>query len=71
MVGQRTGGGYRIEGDVAIISITSALTNRLNSYGLISYEWLGAVLESAARDPKVKSIVLDLELAGWRSGGRL
>jgi signal peptide peptidase SppA len=69
MVGQRTGGGYRIEGDVAIINITSALTNRLNSYGLISYEWLGAVLESAARDPKVKAILIDCDSPGGEAAG--
>jgi signal peptide peptidase SppA len=58
---------------VAIITITGSLVNRGAwvgaSSGLTSYEGIAFQIESAARDPKVKSIILDIESPGGEAVG--
>ncbi len=65
---------YRRTADgVAVISIIGSLVNRGAfvgpQSGMQSYEGIGFQLESAARDPKVKSIVLDLDSPGGEAIG--
>ncbi len=53
---------------VAVVTITGSLVNRGAwvgaSSGLTSYEGIAHQIDSAARDPKVRSIALDLESPG-------
>lgn len=71
-VGARAAGApYRTtESGVAIIPVTAPLVNRLSGmWGVMSYEYLSAVLDTAARDTSVKSIVLDCDSAGGEAIG--
>ena len=58
---------------VAIITITGSLVNRGAwvgaSSGLTSYEGIAFQIESATRDPKVRSIILDIESPGGEAVG--
>jgi signal peptide peptidase SppA len=60
---------------VAVITITGSLVNRGAfigaSSGMTSYEGIAHQIESAARDPKVKSIVLDIESPGGEAVGAM
>jgi signal peptide peptidase SppA len=65
----------RTASGIAIVTITGSLVNRgawvgANS-GLTSYEGIGHQIESAARDPKAKSIVLDIESPGGEAVGAM
>nr|WP_283771491.1 S49 family peptidase [Chelatococcus sp. YT9] len=65
---------YRVTADgTAIISIIRELVNRGAwvgaSSGLVSYEGLSHSLRTAARDPQVSAILLDLESPGGEAGG--
>lgn len=77
---ERTEGGYqralpykRTEDGVAIVSTIGSLVNRgawIGAYsGMVSYEGIKHQMESAARDPRVKSIILDLESPGGEAVG--
>lgn len=70
-VGQRTQGTpYRVQGDTAIVGILNPLVTREGSaWGVTSYEFLNYSLEAAARDPKIKSVVLDGDSAGGNAAG--
>lgn len=63
----------RTEAGVAVITITGSLVNRGAwvgaSSGLTSYEGIGYQIERAARDPKVNSILLDIESPGGEAVG--
>jgi capsid assembly protease len=70
----RNGQPYRVtDGGVAIITITGSLVNRGAwvgaSSGLTSYEGIAHQIESAARDPKVKAIILDMDSPGGEAAG--
>lgn len=72
----REGQPYRVTGGgVAVITITGSLVNRGAwvgaSSGLTSFEGIGHQLQSAARDPKVKSIILDIESPGGEAVGAM
>lgn len=72
--GRRTGLPYkRTESGVAVISIVGSLVNRGAwlgaSSGLVSYEAIKFQVGKAAADPKVKSIVLDMETPGGEAVG--
>ena len=71
----RPNGMWRIEQDVAIISILGELTHRGAwigaQSGLVSYEGLTASLEAAAQDPSVKAIVLDIHSPGGQASGAI
>lgn len=58
---------------VAIVTITGSLVNRGAwvgaSSGLTSYEGIAYQIETAARDAKVKSIILDIESPGGEAVG--
>jgi signal peptide peptidase SppA len=58
---------------VAVVTITGSLVNRGAwvgaSSGLTSYEGIAFQIESAARDDKVRSIVLDIESPGGEAVG--
>ena len=58
---------------VAIITVTGSLVNRgawVGAHsGLTSYEGIGHQLQAAASDPKVSSIVLDIESPGGEAVG--
>ena len=58
---------------VAIVTITGSLVNRGAwvgaSSGLTSYEGIAFQIDSAARDPKVRSILLDMESPGGEAVG--
>lgn len=58
---------------VAIVTITGSLVNRGAwvgaSSGLTSYEGIAFQIESAARDPKCRSILLDMESPGGEAVG--
>lgn len=64
---------FRVDGGVAVISIIGSLVNRgawigANS-GATSYEGISKQLTDAAADPKVKSIMLDLDSPGGEATG--
>ena len=58
---------------VAVVTITGSLVNRGAwvgaSSGLTSYEGIAFQIESAMRDPKVKSVLLDIESPGGEAVG--
>lgn len=64
---------YRVEGGVAIIPVIGSLVNRgawLDSKsGMTSYEGLGYQLDTAAIDPDVKSVLLDVDSPGGEAIG--
>lgn len=74
-VGERAAGGaYRVtQNGTAIITIQGALLNRGmivgENWGLATYEGLSFKITQAARDPKVKAIVLDFDSAGGEAAG--
>ena len=64
---------YNVAGGVAVITITGSLVNRgawvgANS-GLTSYEGIQHQLKTAAADPAVKAIILDLHTTGGQATG--
>lgn len=66
--------GYRMAGNgVAILSVMGELVNRGawmgSSSGLTSYEGLSHQLRTAASDPQVRSILLDMESPGGEAMG--
>jgi len=67
------GAAYRIDDGTAIIPIIGSLVNRGAwigaSSGLTSYEGIGAQLRTAANDPNVRDIVLDIESPGGEALG--
>ncbi|RWK24342.1 S49 family peptidase, partial [Mesorhizobium sp.] len=65
---------YRVTGDgVGIITVTGSLVNRGAwvgaSSGLTSYEGIGFQLKSAAADPAVRSVILDMHSPGGEAVG--
>lgn len=64
---------YRVSGGVAVITITGSLVNRGAwigaSSGLTSYEGIQHQLKSAAADPAVRSILLDVHSPGGEAIG--
>lgn len=63
----------RAAGGTAVVSIVGSLVNRgawigANS-GMVSYEGIRAQLDDAARDPEVRSIVLDIDSPGGEALG--
>lgn len=65
---------YRVTADgTAVISIIGELVNRGAwigaSSGLVSYEGISHQITSAARDPQVRAVVLDLETPGGQATG--
>lgn len=71
-VGARAAGSaYRTtESGTAIISITAPLVNRLSGmWGVVSYEYLGTILDAAANDKTVNAIVLDFDSPGGEAVG--
>jgi signal peptide peptidase SppA len=70
----RQGESYKITpGGVAVVSVIGSLINRGAwigaPSGLVSYEALAHQIESAAKDPKIRSILLDLESPGGECVG--
>ena len=65
----------RTENGVGVVSIVGSLVNRGAwvgaSSGLQSYEGIAFQLQSAARDPKVKSIILDMDSPGGEAVGAM
>lgn len=68
--------GYRFQrvDDAAIITVDGSLVNRgawigADSSGLQSYEGIGGQIIAAAKDPNIRSIVLDIDSAGGEAGG--
>lgn len=65
--------GYRVEGNVGIVSVLGELVNRGAwmgaSSGLTSYEGIVAQVRQAAADPNVKTIVLDINSPGGEAWG--
>jgi signal peptide peptidase SppA len=64
---------YNVKGGVAIITIVGSLVNRgswvgANS-GLVSYEGIAHQLKTAASDPAVHSVILDLHTPGGEAVG--
>ncbi len=64
---------YRVANGIAIITITGSLVNRgawigANS-GLTSYEGIGHQIRTAAADPAVHSVILDLHSPGGEAVG--
>lgn len=70
-VGARPAGApYRAQGETAIISILNPLVGREGQgWGTTSYEFLSFAIESAASDPKVRSLLLDLDSPGGHVTG--
>lgn len=64
---------YRVEKGVAVIPVLGSLVNRgawLGAYsGMTSYEGIGFQLDSAAQDPDVTSVLLDLDSPGGEAVG--
>lgn len=64
---------YRVDGGVAMISIVGSLVNRGawlgTSSGMVSYEGLARQIGDAASDPKVRSILLDIDSPGGEATG--
>lgn len=72
---EENGISYRRSGDIGIMTIEGELVNRgawigANS-GLTSYEGIEARLRTIAKDPRVKSIVLDIESPGGEAVGAM
>lgn len=67
------GGTTMIENGVAIISVVGSLVNRgawLGARsGMTSYEGLAAQVKDAKNDPKVKSVIIDLDSPGGEATG--
>lgn len=63
----------RTEDGVAIITVTGSLVNRgawIGSYsGMTSYEGLNHQVSTAANDPRIRAILLDLESPGGQAVG--
>ncbi len=61
------------ENGVAVISVVGALINRGallgENWGISTYEGLQFKLESAAKDPKIRAIILDFESPGGEVSG--
>ena len=71
---QRQGDVFRVTpGGVAIVSVVGALINRGavvgEHYGFSTYEALGFKLETAARNEKVRSIIIDFDTPGGEAAG--
>lgn len=66
---------YRVEGGVGVITVTGSLVNRGAwvgaSSGLTSYEGIQHQLRTAAADPEVESIVLDMDTPGGDAIGAM
>lgn len=66
---------YRVERGVAIVPVIGSLLSRgmdLDAEsGLMSYEGISHKLRSAAQDPEVESIILDIASPGGEAGGAL
>lgn len=64
---------FRVEGGVGVVSVVGSLVNRgawIGAYsGATSYEGLAKQLSDAAADPKVNSILLDIDSPGGEATG--
>lgn len=71
--GRARGVPFKVKDGVGIITITGSLVNRGAwigaSSGLTSYEGIGHQLKSAASDPSVRSVILDLHSPGGEATG--
>lgn len=73
-VGKRSeSGGYRVEKGVAIVPVIGTLVNRGAwvgaQSGMTSYEGITHQLKTAAKDPDVRGILLDMDTPGGEAGG--
>ncbi|MAC81481.1 MAG: serine protease [Rhodobacteraceae bacterium] len=70
---ERSGRGYAVRDGVAVVPVTGALIHRGSwvgqSSGQTSYEGIAAQVEAAARDTRVRGIVLEIDSFGGEAAG--